>query len=167
MLQRLNLQADYPVLPPLSVQPVAAELDRRDFEGHLADLHTRLHRERRAQFYRNLSNLWPIALGIAMSCCATSLRDAVAGYAPILAKFLFPLSVLAAFHDTHLGPDAMPTLSQVMLYAQFFVDGLVACILLRQRSHWLTVCAQIALFHGLFLLSIGWVAGSFRAVTMN
>lgn len=169
MLQSLNLQADYAVLPPLSTEPVVsapvvAELDRHDLANRMAALHEQIHKERRAEFNSNLLNLWPVALGLTLSCCATALRDAAAGYTPLLAKFLFPLSALAVLHDVHFGTDAMPPISLVMLYAQFALDGLLACMLLRQRSHWVTVCVQIALFHGLFLLSIGWAAGSFGAL---
>lgn len=151
-------------LPPLYVN---AEADRRDVDARLEAMHMRLRRERRAQFYRDITNLWPVALGLGLSCCAAPIRDAVAGVAPLLAKFLFPLSALAAFHDMHLGPDALPALSLVLLYGQFFVDGLLVCMLLRQRSHPLNVCLQLVLFHALFLVSIGLVEGSFSAIAMN
>ena len=151
-------------LPPLYVN---AEADRRDMDARLEAMRVQLHRERRAQFYRDISNLWPVALGLGLSCCAAPIRDAAAGCAPLLAKFLFPLSALAAFHDIQFRPDAMPTLSLVLLYAQFAVDGVLASMLLRQRSHPLNVCLQLVLFHALFLLSIGLVAGSFGALTMN
>lgn len=151
-------------LPPLYVN---AEADRLNMDVRLEAMHLQLRKERRAQFYRDISNLWPIALGLGLSCCTMPIRDAVASYAPLLAKFFFPLSALAAFHDIHVGPDALPALSLVLLYGQFFMDGLLACMLLKQRSHPLNVCLQLVLFHALFLVSIGLVAGSFSVLTMN
>ncbi len=151
-------------LPPLYIN---AELDRHDLADRMAALHERIVKERRAEFYGNLLSLWPVALGLGLSCCAAALHDAAAGYMPMLAKLLFPLSALAAYRDIHIGSDAMPSLSQIMLYAQFTLDGLLVCMLLRQRCHWLTVGLQVALFHVLFLFCIGWAAGSFGALTMN
>jgi hypothetical protein len=162
---QLNL-AEIPSIPH-GTRYLAAEVDRRDVEARLAAMHVRINEERRAEFYHHLFGLWPIALGLGLSCCATPLRDAAADYAPLLAKFLFPLSALAASHDVHFGLGAMPTLSQAMLYAQFTLDGLLASMLLRQRSHLLAVCVQVALFHVLFLLCIGLVAGSFGPLVMN
>lgn len=167
MLQSLNLQADYAALPPLPVETVVSELDRHDLASRMAALHEQIHRERRAQFYRDISNLWPVVLGLGLSCCAAPIRDAAAGCAPLLAKCLFPLSALAALHDVRLGSDALPALSLVLLYAQFVIDGLLVRMLLRQRSHPLNVCLQLVLFHALFLVSIGVAAGSFSALMMN
>lgn len=152
---------------PRGSRYLVAELDRREMEVRMAAIHVQIHKERRAEFYSSLLSLWPIALGLGLSCCATPLHDAVTGFAPLLAKALFPLSTLAALHEIHFGPDGMPTLSQVMLNAQFILDGLLACMLFRQRSHFLSVCVQVALFHVLFLLCIGWEAGSFGALMMN
>ncbi|MGH9561764.1 MAG: hypothetical protein ACRD3S_09945 [Terracidiphilus sp.] len=169
MLGLTDARANNAPMPSVALPTLhlAAELDRRDVEARLEAMHVRIHKERRAEFYHNLLALWPVVLGLGLSCCATMLRDAAAGYAPLLAKFLFPLAALAAFHDVRFGPNAMPTLSQVMLYGQFALDGLLALMLLRQRSAFLTVCVQVVLFHVLFLLSIGCVAGSFSALTMN
>lgn len=169
MLGFTHLPADGARMPSAALPSryIIAESDRRDLEARMADMHVRINRERRAQFYHNLFRLWPVALGLGLSFCAASLRDAAAGYAPLLAKFLFPLSALAAIHEINLGPTFMPTLSQTMLYAQFSLDGLLACMLLRQRSHLLTVCGQVALFHVLFLLCIGCVTGSFGDLMTN
>ncbi|MGB0063758.1 MAG: hypothetical protein WBP85_04865 [Terracidiphilus sp.] len=158
--------ADIP-LSPLGSRQIAAEMDRRDINARLAAMHVSIHKERRARFYGNLFSLWPVALGVGMSFCSTSLCDAAGNYAPLVAKLLFPLSFLAAQHEMHLGPDAMPALSQVMLFAQFPLDGLLVCMLLRQRSNLLSVCGQVALFHVLFLVCIGWVTGSFRGIMAN
>jgi hypothetical protein len=162
---QLNL-AEIPSIP-YGNRHMAVELDRREMEARMAAMRVQIHKDRRAEFYRDLLSLWPVALGLGLSCCANPLRDAVAGFAPLLAKFLFPLSALAATHDLHFGPDGMPPLSQVMLYAQFTLDGLLASMLLRQRSHLLSSCVQVALFHLLFLLCIGWETGSFGALMMN
>lgn len=126
----------------------------------MAALRRQMRRERRVQFVRNLAALWPIAVCLTISYYAPSLRDLAAGCAPWAATVLFSLSALAAQCEIHLHLAMAPTLSQAMLYAQFPLDGLVACVLLRRRSTWWSVCGEVAYLHVLAALCFVLVSGA-------
>lgn len=145
---------------------IAAEVDRRDVEAHVAELHARILSERRAASYRNLMNLWPVAVGLGLSFYAPTLYEMAAGYTPWAAKLLFSFSALVGQHEVRLG-RALPSLSQVMLYAQFPLDGLLASGRLRKGSHVLIVCGQVILFHGVILLCIALGNGAFSGILRN
>ena len=143
----------------LSLPQGLAELVRLELAAHMAAINKQMRTEQRARFWRNLATLSPVALGLAMGLYAPLLGDLAAGYAPWAATLLFPLSALAAQHEIHLSLGAAHSLSQAMLYAQFPLDGLLAAMLLRQRSTLWSVCGQVIFLHALALLCMGPATG--------
>lgn len=162
MFESIDFQSDCSAMPPLPrrFRPIAAGVDRRDVEANLAAVHKQIRKQRRAKFYGNLLSFWPVVLGIVLSFYAPELRDLAGGFASLPAKLLFPLSALAALHEIPGISAPLPALSQLLLYAQFPFDGLLAFMLLRQRSGLLNICSQVMCFHIVFLLCIGIETGS-------
>ena len=158
-----QLEIDPAGLPLIPLRPFAnsADLERRETEKRIAALHRQMHWERRVKFYRNLASFWPIALGVALSLYAPSLRDMAGSYASWAAKLLLPLWALTALHQAPVLWSDLPAVSQFMLYAQFPLDGLIACRLVRQRSSLWNVGGQLAFLHAIFLLCITLETASF------
>jgi hypothetical protein len=145
----------------------AAELERQQMLRCLADFHGRLRLERQTRSLRRLASLWPVALGVVLGAYGPVLRDLAAGYAPWAVTLLFPFSALVGERGLHLSWDATQTLAQLLLYAQFPLEGLLACMVLRHRVGLFKVAGQVICAHVLAVLYLGLVSGSFSQFLAN
>jgi hypothetical protein len=126
-----------------------------------------MRRERRMRAYRHWVTFWPVALGILMGAYAPLLRDLAASYSPWAATVLFPLSTVMQQHGFNFSSITVQTLSQVLLFAQFPLDGLLACMILKHRPTMMGVCGQVAGLHTLAVLYVALVSGSFNQFLPN
>jgi hypothetical protein len=162
MLESNRLAPDYVGIPAGSLSSLHfdTELERREIAMLLAAMKKRVRRERRARFWRNLVSYWPAALGAVLGVYAPALSHLAARCAPWAATFLFPLPALAAQPALQLSSAAAQALTQLMLYAQLPLDGLMAASLLRRRSPLWMVCGHLIFLHALAVLCLALVNGS-------
>ena len=146
---------------------VATELERLHLMARMAAVHKQMRRERQARAFRYWVTFWPVALGVLLGAYAPLLRDLAAGYAPWVATLLFPLSAAAEQRELHFSLSMAQTLSQVMLFAQFPLDGMLARMVLKHRPTVMSVCGQVACLHTLALLYIALVTGSLSQILPN
>jgi hypothetical protein len=116
-------------------------------------------RKRRERF-ESLFGLWPVWGGGLIACFAPLLYGVVEPLSLWGARVLFPLVALSGYHGLQLGTAISGTLPQILLYAQFPVEGLLARVALRGRVTFAGVAGQLLLFHllagvGLWLLRGG------------
>jgi hypothetical protein len=151
----------------LSSAYIATELERLHLKARIAAVNKQMRRERQARSYRYWATFWPVALGALLGAYAPLLRDLIAGHAPWAATLLFPLSVVAQQREIHLSLTMAQAISQVMLYAQFPLDGLLARKILKHRPNVMSVCGQVACLHTLAVLYIALVTGSLSQIFPN
>jgi len=108
--------------------------------------------------------LWPVPLGLLMGYYAPMLHDLAAVWSPWLATLVFSLSALTAQNDSTLGSQ---TVSQIMLYVQFPLDGMLVYLLLRRRISLLTVCGQLTCLHLFAVITIALATGSIGRLLTN
>jgi hypothetical protein len=112
------------------------------------------HKQRkRSESMESLVRLWPVWIGALLACFAPDIYGLIAPLSPWAARVVFPLVALAGYHELQLGSIMSRLLPQILLYAQFPVEGLVAKIFLRQRVTFAGVAGQLLLFH--FLGAVG------------
>ena len=112
------------------------------------------------EIVQRLVNLWPVLMGISIACFAPVLRDLVSPLGPWGARALFPLAALAGYRGVHFGAFMSRVLPQILLYAQFPLEGLLVKIALRNRITVAGAAAQVIIFHllsaaGLWLINSG------------
>jgi hypothetical protein len=156
-------------MPAGSLSPfyVEIELERLHLAARIVAVNRQTRREQQARFYRYVITFWPVALGVLLSAYAPLLHDLAASYGTWAATILFPFSAVAEQHGLNISWATAQTLSQVMLYAQFALDGLMARMVLKHRTTLKGVCGQVAGFHALAVLYIALVSGSFNQFLMN
>jgi hypothetical protein len=151
----------------LSSAYIATELERLHLMARIAAVTKQMRKERQARSTRYWISFWPLALGVLLGFYAPLLRDLAAGYAPWAATLLFPLSVVVQQRELHFSLGMAQALSQVMLYAQLPLDGLLARMVLKHRPTVWSVCGQVTCLHVLALLYLGLVSGSLSQILGN
>ncbi len=151
-------------VPTGSLAPtyVAVQLERRYLKARIATVRKQMRRERQARSTRSWVTFWPVAVGALLGFYAPLLRDLAAGYAPWASTLLFPLSALAGERGLNLTSGSAQALAQFLLFAQFPLDGLLARMILKHRPTVMGVCGQVAGLHGLVVVYILLVSGSFN-----
>jgi hypothetical protein len=169
MLESTQFAAECAGLPTGSLSPayIGTELERLYLTERIAAVSQQMRRERQARSRRYWATFWPVALGVLLGAYGPLLHDIAASYAPWAATLLFPFSAAAAQRELHLSLTIAQTLSQVMLYAQFPLDGLLARMVLKHRPTVLSVCGQVAGLHTLAVLYIVLVTGSLSQILSN
>jgi hypothetical protein len=146
---------------------IATELERLHLKARIAAVNKQMRRERQARSLRYWATFWPVALGVLLGAYGPLLHDIAASYAPWAATLLFPFSAVAEQRGLNFSWTMAQTLSQLMLYAQFPLDGLLARMILKHRPTVMSVCGQVACLHTLAVLYIALVAGSFSQFLPN
>lgn len=138
---------------------VVAEIERRQLFLHLQAYHERLRLEQQSRFWRRMASFWPVALGLVLGLCSPYLYGLVTESANWAATLLFPLTAVTDQRDLHMSRSLAQALSQILLYAQFPIDGLLARMLLKRRVGVLEVCEQVTFFHVFIALYLGLASG--------
>lgn len=146
---------------------IATELARLHLQARIATVNREMRRVRQARALGHWLTFWPVALGVLLGFYAPGLRDLATGYAPWAATLLFPLSAVAQQREIHLSLGTALTLSQIMLFAQFPLDGVLARMILKHRPTAMSVCGHVAGLHTLAVLYIAFVTGSLSQVFPN
>jgi hypothetical protein len=135
------------------------ELGKMEMQAGLAKLHSRLQSERRKQSMRYWADFWPVGVGLVLAFFAPQLSD-------LLSQFkwgmgiMFPYVVLAGRPELHLSSSMAGILPQVILYAQFPIEGLLARSASKPHVTLAAVIGRVACFQILASTLLVLVSGS-------
>jgi hypothetical protein len=137
----------------------------------LAAIHDQIRTQRRLEhgklFLQDLARLWPVAVGVGLACCAPQLRDLIAPYQPWGMWILFPFVAIAKRPEMQFGGEISRMVPQLMLYAQFPLEGLIARIILKKRVTLPGVAQLIFFFHFLAVAELCLVSGVLSQITFR
>jgi hypothetical protein len=137
----------------------------------LAAIHDKIRTQRRLesskQFLQNLARLWPVAVGAGLACCAPQLRDLVSSCQPWGMWILFPFVAIAKRPEMQFGGEISRMMPQIMLYAQFPLEGLLARIILKKRVTLPGVARLIFFVHFLAAAELCLVSGVLWQITFR
>jgi len=138
-------------------------LRQKEVQAGLALLEERREAERRQRMRDRITKLWPLWLGLLLGVLGPAIHlslESVGAWSVIL---VYPFVVLAGRPELQAGPitHALPA---IMLYAQFPIEGLLACIILKHHVRPWGVVGQVFLFHFLGLLELVMLSGVARLI---
>ena len=137
----------------------------------LAAIHNQIRTQRKLEsskhFLQNLARLWPVAVGAGLACCAPRLRDLVSPCQPWGTWILFPFVAIARRPEMQFGGEISRIMPQIMLYAQFPLEGLLARIILRKRVSLPGVARLIFFIHFLAAAELCLVSGVLWQITLR
>ncbi|MGA2674253.1 MAG: hypothetical protein ABSE99_13605 [Terracidiphilus sp.] len=136
------------------------ELRRLELWASLACLRRLQRAEKRKQILRDLARYWPVGVGLVLACFAPWLRQVVNSCSPWGMRLVFPFVDLSGRPEWHLRGEVAAMLPQVMLYAQFPIEGLLAKFALKSRVSLLGVAGQLFYFHFLGAAQLWMVSGA-------
>lgn len=123
------------------------EMARQQWKANLAAAREQQKGERRWRRFLLLLSFWPVAAGILLACVAPQLRDQLALFHPWGMRLVFPLVVVAGRPEASMGDTMARILPQVLLYAQFPLEGLLVRIVLRSHVTLSAVTGRLCFYH--------------------
>jgi len=137
----------------------------------LAAIHSQIRTQRQLEqhkhFLLSLVRLWPLAVGAGFAWYAPQLRDLVSPYQPWGMWILFPFVAIAKRPEMQFGGEISRMMPQIMLYAQFPLEGLLARIFLRKRVTLPGVARLIFFVHFLAAAELCLVSGVLWQITFR
>lgn len=115
--------------------------------------------QRRRASMRSGLRLWPIAVGLLLALFAPALGAFLTRSHPWGMWLVFPFALLAGRPELDVSGHLARILPQVILYAQFPVEGLLARMVLRRHVTLPGVTGQIVYFHFLAAVQLAMVSG--------
>jgi hypothetical protein len=107
-----------------------------------------------------LAEWWPLLLGIAVTPVAVHAASIIALAGSEALGTLYPWILLLKKPALRLGSSAMSeNLSQMLMYIQFPIYGLLTAVILRSKSVWLALGAP-TIVHSLAVLAVFLIAAS-------
>ncbi len=106
-----------------------------------------------------VARLWPIGVGLLLGLFAPELRAFLMRAHPWGMWLVFPFTLLAHRPEVAINERVARTLPQVILYAQFPLEGLVARMVLKRHVSIPGVTGQIFYFHFLAVVQLAMVSG--------
>jgi len=147
---------EWSVTAPLKTQPrrrypagmtTCEELARQRFKANLAAAREEQKGDRRWRLFLLLLSFWPVAAGILLGCFAAELRDQMALFHPWGMRLVFPLAVVAGRPEASMGDTMAWILPQVLVYAQFPLEGLLVRMVLRNHVTLSAVIGRMCCYH--------------------
>lgn len=93
---------------------------------------------------------WPTLLGIALAFAAPRIWDQVqSSWGELGLRFVFPYLLLASRPELGIGQELATNLSQLMLYLQFPIEGLIVTWGMARGGSFFKALAQVLFIHGL------------------
>ena len=102
---------------------------------------------------------WPIAVGLLLAVFAPVLRTFLTRSHPWGMWVVFPFALLAHRPELEINDRIARVLPQLILYAQFPLEGLMARMVLRRHVTLPGVTGQIFYFHFLAAVQLAMVSG--------
>ena len=103
---------------------------------------------------------WPVAAGILLGLLGPQLRDLLAPYAPWSMRLVYPFVLLASHTEIGVSPELALMLPQVMLFAQFPLEGLAVKFMLGRGVKVSAAIGQMVGVHMVCTLVLWLVAGA-------
>jgi hypothetical protein len=103
---------------------------------------------------------WPVAAGIVLGLLGPQLRDLLAPYAPWSMRLVYPFVLLASHTEIGVSPELALMLPQVMLFAQFPLEGLAVKFMLGRGVKVSAAIGQMVSVHMVCTLVLWLVAGA-------
>jgi hypothetical protein len=128
------------------------EEERREFRAWL-----RLQRFKLR--LRQMLDLWPMALGLALGVAAPHLRVLLMRTHPWAMWVVFPFVLLAARPEVQMASRLAGALPTLMVYAQFPVEGLIVQLALRRRVTVSGVAGHVFYMHYLCAVQLLMISG--------
>lgn len=119
---------------------------KRELEESLAVLDARRRAEKRQERRRRSVSYWPVWLGLLLGLLGPVILFVTESVGSWCTALVFPFVALAQRPEIQVGriTHLLPTM---MLYLQFPIEGLLACLVLKRRVPPLRVVWQVTLFH--------------------
>ena len=109
---------------------------------------------------QGLVSWWPVAAGILLGLLGPQLRDLLAPYAPWSMRLVYPFVLLASHTEIGVSPELALMLPQVMLFAQFPLEGLAVKFMLGRGVKVSAAIGQMVGVHMVCTLVLWLVAGA-------
>lgn len=134
-------------------------LYQQEMQANMAALAAQRRRTRRFQSAISLTEYWPFAVGIALSCFAPQIGEFVAPFRPWGMWIAFPFAAIAGRPEMNLKGDLATSLPLLFMYAQFPIEGLLARFALKGHVTVPRVLGQIMFLHLLAIVELYLVSG--------
>ncbi len=119
---------------------------KRELEESLSVLTARRLAEKHMQRRQHLASLWPVWLGMLLGLLGPAIQFVTDSVGHWCTALVYPFMVLAQRPEIQVGSFSH-LLPGVLLYAQFPIEGLLACLVLKRHVPPLRVAWQVTLFH--------------------
>jgi hypothetical protein len=127
-------------------------------------LQNRWRQKRREELRLSVIRLWPLVVGLLLTCVVPELHGLASRFQPWGMCLLFPFVELASRKELHLFSALAETLPHFVLYAQFPVEGLLARMVLRNRVTFSGVACQILFYHVLGATELWLLSGGLSRI---
>lgn len=131
---------------------------QRQLEKIKADLRARRREERRENFSRTMTELWPMWVGLVLGLLGPQIKFIAQSYGMWCMELVFPFVVLAQRPEVQVGyiSSFIPV---ILIYAQFPLEGLFAYFVLRHTVRPAAVVLEVTLLHCLGLAELWMLTG--------
>jgi hypothetical protein len=120
----------------------------------------RLEKQKRKLPEQGWLSWWPLAAGLALGLLGPALRDLLAPLAPWSMRLVYPFVLLASHKEIGINDELALMLPQVMLFAQFPLEGLAIKFMLGRGIKLSTAIGQLVTVHLICTLVLWLVAGA-------
>jgi hypothetical protein len=134
-------------------------LYEQEMQANMAALAEQRRKTRRFRSAISLTEYWPFAVGIALSCFAPQISEFVAPFRPWGMWLAFPFAAIAGRPEMNLNGDLATSLPLLFMYAQFPIEGLLARFALKGHVTVPRVAGQILFLHLLAIVELYLVSG--------
>ncbi len=134
-------------------------LYQQEMQANMAALAEQRRKSRRFRSAVSLTEYWPFAVGIALSCFAPQISEFVAPFRPWGMWIAFPFASIVGRPEMNLNGDLATSLPLLFMYAQFPIEGLLARFALRGHVTVPRVVGQVMFLHLLAIVELYLVSG--------
>jgi hypothetical protein len=138
-------------------------LYEREIQANMAALSEQRRRSRLQRSAVNLTEYWPFAVGIVLSCFVPQLRDFVEQFRPYGMWVVFPFAAIATRPEISSGSEISSLMPLMFMYAQFPLEGLLARFGLKGHVTVPRVLGQVLFLHLFAITELWLVSGPWGA----
>lgn len=129
-------------------------LYQEEMQANMAALAEQRRKSRRFRSAVSLTEYWPFAVGIALSCFAPQISEFAASYRPWGMWLAFPFAAIAGRPEMNLRGELAASLPLMFMYAQYPIEGLLARFALKGHVTIPRVAGQILFLHLLAVVEL-------------
>jgi hypothetical protein len=129
-------------------------LYQQEMQANMAALAEQRRKSRRFRSAVSLTEYWPFAVGVALSCFAPQISEFVSPFRPWGMWLAFPFAAIAGRPEMNLNGDLATSLPLMFMYAQFPIEGLLARFALKGHVTVPRVVGQMLFLHLLAVVEL-------------